>query len=213
MHKEANSAELKNAIDSVYSTGYYFNDLVSQNLLIRIVQKDHIKPTFDQIEPLSERELEVLQLICQEFTAHHRSLKNSLSAKERLKDTEIICLAKPEQRTLQDLWFMPLKTNWWMFEKLKEITGGDKERMQVHFNFFLECIEENANHLEKAIESGNLTEIRNVVHTSKPLFDSFEFTEMWEMANNIEQHIDGKMEIKNLDDKLSQLLNSMNRIS
>ena len=96
-----------------------------------------------------------------------------------------------------------------MFEKLTEITGGDAERMKVHFTFFIECIGENMEMLEKALISENLQEIRTVVHTSKPLFDSFEFKSMWDMANEIEQHIDGELELPDFDEKVQWLLESM----
>jgi DNA-binding CsgD family transcriptional regulator len=37
-------------------------------MLHGLVKKDKIRPTFDDVDPLSERELEVLRLICQELT-------------------------------------------------------------------------------------------------------------------------------------------------
>ena len=66
--KDTTAEELETAILSVHQTGFYFNDLVSQSLLIKLAGKEHVNPTFNYVEHLSEREKEVLQLICQERT-------------------------------------------------------------------------------------------------------------------------------------------------
>ena len=85
MLKEADTDELTKAILSVHETGFYFNDLVSQAMLVRLASKDEINPTFNGNEHLSEREKEVLQLICEEFTTQeigdklfisHRTVEN-----------------------------------------------------------------------------------------------------------------------------------------
>ena len=79
--KDAKSEELKNAIHSVHETGYYFNDLVSQAMLINLANKDQIRPTFNSGEHLSDREQEVLQLICEELTTAEIGEKLFLSPK------------------------------------------------------------------------------------------------------------------------------------
>lgn len=66
--KTAEPDEIENAIRAVASTGYHFSEMVSRVMLHGLVKKDKIKPTFDDVDPLSERELEVLRLICQELT-------------------------------------------------------------------------------------------------------------------------------------------------
>ena len=67
--KDANPNEILEAIYAVHLNGYYFNDLVNRALLKKLVTKGNFKPTFNQKVELSERELEVLQLICGEKTA------------------------------------------------------------------------------------------------------------------------------------------------
>lgn len=68
MMKNAEPDEIDTAIRSVAESGYYFSDAVSKVMLHALVKKQQVKPTFHSIDPLSERELEVLRGICQELT-------------------------------------------------------------------------------------------------------------------------------------------------
>ncbi len=68
MLKTAEPDEIDTAIRSVAESGYYFSDRVSKVMLLGLVKKKQVKPTFNDIDPLSERELEVLRGICQELT-------------------------------------------------------------------------------------------------------------------------------------------------
>lgn len=83
--KDTDSAEIRRAIYAVHENGYYFNDVVSKALLKRLVMKGNLKPSFNQGIEFSERELQVLKLICEEMTApeigkelflSHRSVEN-----------------------------------------------------------------------------------------------------------------------------------------
>ncbi len=67
--KNAEPEEIRKAIYAVCENGYYFNDLVNKALLKKLVLKNNIKPSFNENVDLSERELEVLKLICEEKTA------------------------------------------------------------------------------------------------------------------------------------------------
>jgi DNA-binding NarL/FixJ family response regulator len=67
--KNADPAEILKAIHSVFENGYYFNDIVNKALLKKLVLKGNIKPSFNQNVELTERELEVLKLVCEEKTA------------------------------------------------------------------------------------------------------------------------------------------------
>ena len=67
--KNTEPEELQRSIYSVHETGYYFNDLVNKALLKKLILKGNIKPSFNQNIEFSERELEVLKLICEEKTA------------------------------------------------------------------------------------------------------------------------------------------------
>src|SRR5437868_9992440 len=66
--KNADADEIRKSIYSVHETGYYFNDLVNKALLKKLVLKG-VKPSFNQDVEFTERELEVLKLICEEKTA------------------------------------------------------------------------------------------------------------------------------------------------
>jgi DNA-binding NarL/FixJ family response regulator len=66
--KNADSAEIRKAIYCVFENGYYFNDLVNKALLKKLLIKANLTPTFRPDIDLSERELQVLLLICEEKT-------------------------------------------------------------------------------------------------------------------------------------------------
>lgn len=67
--KNTEPDEIRRSIYSVYENGYYFNDLVNKALLKKLVLKNNLKPSFNQNIELTEREQEVLKLICEEKTA------------------------------------------------------------------------------------------------------------------------------------------------
>lgn len=67
--KDANPVDIREAIYAVHLHGYYFNELMNKALLKKLINKGNFKPTFTNKVALSERELEVLQLICDEKTA------------------------------------------------------------------------------------------------------------------------------------------------
>ena len=68
MLKTAEPDEIDMAIRSVAQSGFYLNDTVNKALLHGLVKDRKVKPSFNEIDPLSERELEVLRAICQERT-------------------------------------------------------------------------------------------------------------------------------------------------
>jgi len=68
MLKTAEPDEIDTAIRSVAQSGFYLNDTVNKALLHGLVKKKQVKPTFNAVDPLSERELEVLRGICTELT-------------------------------------------------------------------------------------------------------------------------------------------------
>jgi len=67
--KNAEPEEILKSIYAVQENGYYFNDLVNKALLKKLVLKNNFKPSFNQNIELTEREQEVLKLICEEKTA------------------------------------------------------------------------------------------------------------------------------------------------
>lgn len=79
--KNAEPEEIRKAIYTVYEEGYYFNDIINKALLKKLVLKGNIKPSFKQQVDFSEREMEVLILICEEKTAAEIGQKIFLSAR------------------------------------------------------------------------------------------------------------------------------------
>ncbi len=67
--KNTEPDEIIKSVYIVYENGYYFNDVVNKALLKKLVLKNNLKPSFNQNVELTERELEVLKLICEEKTA------------------------------------------------------------------------------------------------------------------------------------------------
>ncbi|MFZ1332189.1 MAG: response regulator transcription factor [Flavobacteriales bacterium] len=66
--KDTEPDEIDTAIRSVAQTGFYINDAVNKVKLLGLVKKRQLTPTFNDIDPLSDRELEVLRGICKEMT-------------------------------------------------------------------------------------------------------------------------------------------------
>jgi two-component system, NarL family, response regulator DegU len=71
---------LIDAVHSVMDTGYYFDDRISKALLTRLITGEKIKPKFSKVA-LTERELQIIQLICEEFTNKEIAEKLCLSVR------------------------------------------------------------------------------------------------------------------------------------
>ena len=67
--KNTEPDEIRKSIYAVHGNGYYFNDLVNKALLTKLMIKNNFNPSFNQNIEFSEREEEVLKLICEEKTA------------------------------------------------------------------------------------------------------------------------------------------------
>jgi DNA-binding NarL/FixJ family response regulator len=66
--KNADPAEIIKAIYTVVENGYYFNDLVNKVLLKNLVTKHNLKLSFKENIKLTDREQQILQMICEEKT-------------------------------------------------------------------------------------------------------------------------------------------------
>ena len=67
--KDSDTSEVIEAIHTVVRNGFCFNQDISYMLLKGIVEHDKFQSSFNPAEQLTEREIEVLQLICQELTS------------------------------------------------------------------------------------------------------------------------------------------------
>lgn len=90
--KSTDPTEIKKAITDVVEKGYYLNNFVNRALLRKSQAKGRGVPSLTQEIEVSNREKEVLQLICLEYTSHEIGEKMGISSrtvesiKERLME-------------------------------------------------------------------------------------------------------------------------------
>jgi len=86
--KSTDPAEIKKAILDVMRTGFYLNPFVNKVLIKKNYSKQKFNPSLSSEVVLSDREKEVLTLVCMEFTASEIALKMEISARtvEAIKD-------------------------------------------------------------------------------------------------------------------------------
>lgn len=83
--KGASIQELHEAIIQVYQNNFYFNKHVSNQMIIDLVQNKSINPNFKENNELTDREKEIAQLICQEFS--YKDIANQLNISQRTVET------------------------------------------------------------------------------------------------------------------------------
>ncbi|RPD39693.1 response regulator transcription factor [Chitinophaga barathri] len=81
--KNSEPEEIYEAICTTYDKGFYFNENVNLALLKKVLHKNkqQFKPTFKNEVQLSDRELEVLKLICNEYTTQEIAEQIFLSSR------------------------------------------------------------------------------------------------------------------------------------
>ncbi len=86
--KSTDSSEIKKAINDVMRTGFYLNNFVNKVLIKKNYAKQKFNPNLNSEVVISEREKEVLTLVCMEFTAQEIAQKMEISARtvEAIKD-------------------------------------------------------------------------------------------------------------------------------
>lgn len=86
--KSADPAEIKKAILEVMVRGYYLNNFVNRILLKKSHAKAKQIPSLNSEIVLNEKEKEVIQLLCMEFTAQEIAKKMEISPRtvEAIKD-------------------------------------------------------------------------------------------------------------------------------
>lgn len=79
--KNSEPEEIYEAICTTFEKGFYFNENVNLALLKKVLHKNkqQFKPDFKQKVQLTEREMEVLQMICDELTTQEISERIFLS--------------------------------------------------------------------------------------------------------------------------------------
>ena len=86
--KSTDPTEIKKAITDVVRTGFYLNPFVNKVLIKKNYAKQKFNPNLTSEVVLSDREKEVLTLVCMEFTAAEISGKMDISPRtvEAIKD-------------------------------------------------------------------------------------------------------------------------------
>jgi DNA-binding NarL/FixJ family response regulator len=86
--KNSEPAEIKKAIMEVMARGYYLNNFVNRVLLKKSATRSKAIPSLNSENILSDREKEVVQLLCMELTASEIAQKMNLSPRtvESIKD-------------------------------------------------------------------------------------------------------------------------------
>ena len=86
--KSTEPAEIKKAITDVMRTGFYLNNFINKVLIKKNYAKQKFNPNLNSEVVISEREKEVLTLVCMEYTAQEIAQKMEISARtvEAIKD-------------------------------------------------------------------------------------------------------------------------------
>ncbi|PCJ88776.1 MAG: DNA-binding response regulator [Flavobacteriales bacterium] len=79
--KEAGAKELKEAINTVMQTGYYFSDNVSKVILKNLSGDQQTNPELHGAADFTKRELKIIRMICNEHTTADIAKKLFLSPK------------------------------------------------------------------------------------------------------------------------------------
>lgn len=86
--KNAEPQEIRRAIMDVFEKGYYLNNFVNRILIKKAHAKQKALPSLNSDISISDKEKEVLQYICMEFTAQEIAEKMAISPRtvEAIKD-------------------------------------------------------------------------------------------------------------------------------
>lgn len=79
--KTSTVADMVQAVESAFRCKYFFNDVVSVETLISLVQQRDIFPEFNPNPELTEREKDIIKLICKELT--YKQIAEKLSISQR----------------------------------------------------------------------------------------------------------------------------------
>ena len=86
--KSTEPSEIRSAIQDVMRTGFYLNPFVNKVLIKKNYGKQKFNPSLSTEIIVTEREKEVLTLVCMEYTASEIALKMEISSRtvEAIKD-------------------------------------------------------------------------------------------------------------------------------
>ncbi len=108
--KSTDPVEIKKAITEVMEKGYYLNNFVNRIIIKKSQEKHRPLPSFEKAVDITDKEKEVLQLICFEFTSQQIGEKMGISARtvESIKER---LMEKCGSRNTAGLVFFAVKNN------------------------------------------------------------------------------------------------------
>jgi len=109
--KDAHPVEVENAIREVATKGFYINDHVAQTMVKGLKQKREAPTKPGEQYELTEREMEVLQLICQELTTPQIADKLFLSPRT-VEGYRKTLLKKTGTKNVAGLAILAVKQGW-----------------------------------------------------------------------------------------------------
>lgn len=96
-----------------------------------------------------------------------------------------------------------------MLDKLKEMTGGDSERMQLYISTYKEGVTEFIESLSAAYDLQDHGIAKDIAHAAKPLFTVMGFDSLWELANNLELAVHESADQDNINKMIKALIKKM----
>ena len=96
-----------------------------------------------------------------------------------------------------------------MLDKLREMTGGDDERMKMYLSLYLESMPEYCKQLKSSIDNSDFNGIQNAAHSSKPLLSTLGLDELYQSATQLETNIREKNSGANILQSATDLLHSV----
>ena len=108
--KNAEPQDIRKAIIDVYEKGYYLNNFVNRILLKKSHARQKVVPSLNKEITLTDKEKDVLKLICMEFTAQEIASKMDISPRtvEAIKDR---LMERFGSRNTAGLVFFAVKNN------------------------------------------------------------------------------------------------------
>lgn len=96
-----------------------------------------------------------------------------------------------------------------MLDKLREMTGGDEERIKVYVALYLESMPEYCKQLKTSIDSCDFNGIQKAAHSIKPLLSTMGLDELYQSATQLETNILEKNSGANILQSAVDLLHSL----
>ncbi|MCB0738708.1 MAG: Hpt domain-containing protein [Bacteroidetes bacterium] len=97
-----------------------------------------------------------------------------------------------------------------MLDSLRELTGGNAERMQLYANMFLEEISSYLPKMKEAFTDGRMNDLKNIVHTCKSLLQTMGFDVAYKQAQKLELMIIDKAYADELNDGYYLFIKQLN---